>query len=98
MKRLEAAVAALLLAAGAAGMAWRLELAEGRPAQRAADVPLFVCPLHGSPVDTTVEPIRALAPPQSSSSAPARISPATRSTSALSGRSPTTGSTLAARR
>jgi hypothetical protein len=48
MRRLEAIVAAGLLAVGAAGMAWRIELAGADPARAAAQgAPLLACPLAG---------------------------------------------------
>lgn len=98
MRRLESMAAVVLLVAGAAGMAWRLELAEGQPARATADLPLFVCPLHGAPAASAFDPVRPLAPRQPSSSPPPRISSTMRLTSSLSGRSSVTGSTLAARR
>lgn len=48
MRRVEALVAAGLLAVGGAGMAWRIELAGADPARAAArGAPLLACPLVG---------------------------------------------------
>ena len=89
---------ALLLAAGAAGMAWRLELAEGRPARAPRTCRCSSAHCTASPVDSALDAVRPFADGQPSSSAPPRISSTTRLTSSLSGRSSVTGSTLAASR